>query len=125
MWRDWQTGPGKTTGRRKRLPVRIPIRISGVGPDDTYFGEKSETVDVSFDGCCFMAHKALPQGIIVAIRVMGDAKGTEENGKRGLFRLVWQKKVAGGFTTGARELLPHNLWDIDRLSDLHANRAAG
>lgn len=125
MWRDWQTGRAKNAGRRKRLHVKIPVRISGVGPDDAYFAEKSETVDVSFNGCCFMTKLPLPQGTIVAIRVSSGKQVIEEISKRGLFRIVWQQKVQGGFKTGARELLPHNLWDIDQLSDMKADLVAG
>ena len=124
MWREWQTEHRSASGRKRRVPKRIPIRISGAGPNDTYFTEKSETVNISYDGCCFLTYLALPPGTVIAIRVAEKNMDMEEGGKRGLFRMLWQKKIQGGFQTGAREILPHNLWNLDELSEVPAGQLA-
>lgn len=119
-WTDRSRYTDRDNRRKLRIPAKIAIRVSGIGPDNRYFIEKTETIDVSYGGCSFLIQVPLPSGQVVNIRPLL-AGSTAPQGKRALFRISWQKKTECGYRTGAFQLQPYNFWGVEFPSGFTAD----
>jgi hypothetical protein len=80
---------GPDRRREPRVPLALPIGVSGFDRTGRFFTERTSTFDVSNLGCRFPLHVEMGKDSVVAIRVIRRGDGLEADFPPVLFRLAW------------------------------------
>jgi hypothetical protein len=105
-------GSDGSTKRENRIGLRFSIQVSGFDRFGKYFSERSETTNVSRNGCKFRVHTEIKPDSVVAIRVV---RSKEPNGESApiLFHVSRTEPVRDGWSVGAAKLLDGDPWSVD------------
>jgi hypothetical protein len=112
---DWQALSLEVREDRrqgKRVPLALPIEVSGFDRTARLFFERTMTLDVSEAGCRFQLKTPLERGDMVAIRLLSGQKDEPSAGKPVLFQIMWSIREPEGWTVGALRLQPENIWHV-------------
>jgi hypothetical protein len=98
--------------RENRIGLRFSIEVSGFDRFGKYFSERSETTNVSKNGCQFRVRKEIEPDSVVAIRVvrLKDPKGESAPI---LFQVSRTEATRDGWSAGAAKLLEGDPWPVD------------
>jgi hypothetical protein len=103
---------GSERRRDPRVPLSLPIGVSGFDRDGRFFTERTSTFDVSKLGCKFLLHVEMGKDSVVAIRVIHRGNGLEADSPPVLFRLAWVRQTEHGWTLGAEQLQQDRPWSV-------------
>ena len=103
---------GSERRREPRVPLSLPIGVSGFDRNGRFFTERTSTFDVSNLGCKFLLHVEMGKDSVVAIRVTRRGNGLETDSPPVLFRLAWVQHTEHGWTLGAEQLQPDRPWSV-------------
>lgn len=103
---------GSERRREPRVPLSLPIGVSGFDRDGRFFTERTSTFDVSKLGCRFPLHAEMGKDSVVAIRVVHRGNGMDADSPPVLFRLAWVRQSEHGWTLGAEQLQPDRPWSV-------------
>ena len=111
---NWAVLTQEVEDRRKgvRLPVAFRIEVLGFDRTGRLFSERTQTSNISKDGCSFHTQTPLERGSIVAIRLVSDPNGGSGACKPLLFQIRWVEAEGTGSAAGAVKLQPENIWDV-------------
>lgn len=88
----------------KRVPLALPIEVSGFGRTAGLFFERTMTLDDSEAGCRFQVKTPLERGDVIAIRLLSGQKHEPSAGKPVLFQIMWSIREPEGWAVGALRL---------------------
>ena len=103
---------GGGSKRENRIGLRFSIEISGFDRSGKYFSERSETTNVSRNGCKFRVHKEIGPHSVVAIRVVR-SKDPKGESAPSLFQVSRTEVTRDGWSAGAAKLLDGDPWSVD------------
>jgi len=101
---------GQEARLEQRLPLAIPIEVSGIDRSGQPFCETVWTIDVSMSGCRFKLTKDLGLDSMVAIRVLRTLSGLPGDTRLLVFQIMYSRRDQGGFVIGAWALQPEVEW---------------
>ena len=90
--------------REDRLPVSIPVEITGIDRVGHLFTERTLVEDVTEIGCRFNTRTQMQCGEIVAVKPLEPGKKSMTREELQLFEIVWAAHHQAGCTVGARKL---------------------
>ena len=96
--------------RESRLPVSFPAVVCGLEETGHFFVERTATLNISEFGCCFQLRRMLPEGTVVAIRLMDRNNEQLDNGRPLLFQIEWLRTEADSWLAGASSFERRSLW---------------
>ncbi len=105
-------GDGGLVKRENRIGLRFSIEISGFDRFGRHFIERSETANVSRNGCKFRIHKEIKPDSVVAIRVVR-AKDPKGDSAPILFHVSRTEPTRDGWSAGAAKLIGGDPWSVD------------
>jgi len=112
---DWEVlsaEAGRDRRKEKRIPLAFPIEVCGFDASGHFFSERTQTTDISEEGCRFCA-KAQPEpGEVVAVRLVSRESGTMVPKNPLLFQIAWVAHAENGWVVGAFKLQPENVWNV-------------
>jgi hypothetical protein len=101
----------KDRRREARIPLAIPIEVTGFDIDGKFFCEATKTVDISESGCSFSLKRAMERGGIVAVKVM--VKDRKKKMERPFLYQIARSTAEGKhWIIGAAKLQPESVWFI-------------
>jgi len=90
--------------REDRLPVNIPVEITGIDRAGHLFTERTLVENVTEIGCRFNTRTQMQCGEIVAVKPLEPGKKSMTHEQLQLFEIVWAAHHRAGCTVGARKL---------------------
>ena len=81
-WEELGIQANQDRRRDPRIPLSIPIEVTGFGADARFFSELTATVDISESGVAFRLKCEVPRGGIAAVRVMLKEYAKEDSARR-------------------------------------------
>ncbi|HEV2314872.1 MAG TPA: PilZ domain-containing protein [Candidatus Acidoferrales bacterium] len=109
-WEELGIQANQDRRREPRLPLSVPIEVTGFGTDARFFRELTTTIDISESGCCFRLQRELPRGGIVAIRVMLKEYAKNELARPLLYQITRALEDQNCWLVGAAKLQPEGIW---------------
>ncbi|MFZ0640759.1 MAG: PilZ domain-containing protein [Candidatus Acidiferrales bacterium] len=111
-WEELGIEANKDRRREARIPLTIPIEVTGFDVDGKFFCEATKTVDISESGCSFPLKLCLERGGIIAIKVLvKDLKKKSE--QRPFLYQVARSTLEGDYwMIGAAKLQPESVWFV-------------
>jgi hypothetical protein len=98
--------------RYKRVPLAFPIEVSGFGRTGRLFTECTTTSNISKTGCRFLLKTQVSRGDVVAIKVLSRREDHSPASKPLLFQIICVVPEEEGWSVGALQLQPENLWHM-------------
>jgi len=96
----------------KRVTLVFPIEVSGLDRSGRMFCERTVTSDISEVGCRFQMKTQPQRGDVVAIKLLSRRDAGAPESKALMFRVAWTARTADGWTAGALQLQPENIWHV-------------
>ena len=110
-WEELGIEANKDRRREARIPLAIPVEVTGFDIHGKFFCEATKTVDISESGCSFSLKRDLERGGIVAIKVT--IKERKKNPERPfLYQIARSTAENGHWIVGAAKLQPESVWFI-------------
>jgi hypothetical protein len=97
--------------RENRMGLQFSIEVSGFDRFGKYFRERSETTNVSKNGCKFRVHQEINPDSVVAIRVVPSRDPKDESAPI-LFQVSRTEATRDGWSAGAAKLLDGDPWSV-------------
>jgi hypothetical protein len=98
--------------REDRLPVSIPVEITGIDCVGHLFTERTSVENVTEIGCRFNTRTQMQCGEIVAVKPLEPGKKSMTHEQLQLFEIVWAAHHRAGCTVGARKLQGEKLANV-------------
>ncbi|HKV27196.1 MAG TPA: PilZ domain-containing protein [Candidatus Acidoferrales bacterium] len=109
-WEDLGIQANQDRRRESRLPLSIPLEVTGFGADGRFFRQLTTTIDISESGCSFHLQRDVPRGSIVAIRVMLKEYAKDSFARPFLYQIARSVKEIDRWVVGAAKLQPESIW---------------
>ncbi|MGH9863797.1 MAG: PilZ domain-containing protein [Candidatus Acidiferrales bacterium] len=109
-WEELGIQANQDRRRESRLPLSIPIEVTGFGADARFFQELTTTIDISESGCSFRLQHEVPRGGIVAIKVMLREYAKENFARPFLYQVARAVEDTNCWIAGAAKLQPESIW---------------
>ncbi|HEV2615966.1 MAG TPA: PilZ domain-containing protein [Candidatus Acidoferrales bacterium] len=109
-WEDLGIQANQDRRRESRLPLSVPIEVTGFGADARFFRELTTTIDISESGCSFSLQCPVPRGGIVAIKIMLKEYAKENFARPFLYQIARAIEETGRWVVGAAKLQPESIW---------------
>ncbi len=110
-WEELGIEANQDRRHESRLPLSIPIQVTGFGTDARFFSELTTTVDISESGCSFRLRGEVSRGSIVAIKVMLREHTKEDSVQRPfLYQIARAVADTNSWVAGAAKLQPESIW---------------
>ena len=109
-WEELGIQANQDRRRESRLPLSVPIEVSGFGTDARFFRELTTTIDIRESGCCFGLQREVPRGGIVAIKVMLEEYAKDNLARPFLYQIVRAAAETKSWVVGAAKLQPESIW---------------
>ncbi|MHB8485957.1 MAG: PilZ domain-containing protein [Candidatus Acidiferrales bacterium] len=93
-----------------RLPLSVPIEVTGFGTDARFFRELTTTMDISESGCCFRLQREVSRGGIIAIKVMLKEYAKDNFARPFLYQIARSAEDLNCWVVGAAKLQPESIW---------------
>lgn len=92
-----------------RIPGRWPVEISGVDEAGAQFIERTQSIDISSQGCCFVLRSSVLPGQVIAVEPLGPHGETLADEFPRLFIVVRTKLRDDLLEIGVRSLQENEL----------------
>lgn len=109
-WEELGIQANQDRRREPRLPLSVPIEVTGFGTDARFFRELTTTIDISESGCCFRLQREVPHGGIVALRVMLKEYVRNKLAHPLLYQITRAVEDQHCWLVGAAKLQPESIW---------------
>lgn len=109
-WEELGIQANQDRRSESRLPLSVPIEVTGFGTDARFFQELTTTVDISESGCCFRLLREVPRGGIVAIKVMLKEYAKDYLARPFLYQIARAVEDQNRWLVGAAKLQPESIW---------------
>ena len=96
--------------REKRLPLSLPIEVSGFDCQGRFFKERTVTTDVSPTGCSFHLAAEADRTIELAVKLIGRNSAEQVPDHPLLFDIVRMDATPDGWFMAARKVQSEDLW---------------
>ena len=94
----------------KRLPLSLPVEISGFDCQGRFFKERTVTTDVSPNGCSFHLTAEADRAVELAIRLIASNSKDPVPDHPLLFDVVRMEPTPDGWLVAARKVQSEDLW---------------
>lgn len=111
-WEELGIEANKDRRREARIPLAIPIEVTGFDAGGKFFCEATKTVDISESGCSFSLKRAMERGGIVAIKITAKNRKTKAEQKPFLYQIARSTSEDAHWIIGAAKLQPESVWFI-------------
>lgn len=108
-WEELGIQANQDRRSESRLPLSVPIEVTGFGTDARFFRELTTTIDIS-ESCCFHLLREVPRGGIVAIKVMLKEHAKDNLTRPFLYQIARAVEDANCWLVGAAKLQPESIW---------------
>ncbi|HVB07653.1 MAG TPA: PilZ domain-containing protein [Candidatus Acidoferrales bacterium] len=110
-WEELGIQANQDRRKETRIPLSVPIEVTGFGADARFFSERTATIDISECGCSFLLKRDVPRGSIVAVRVMLKEYAKENLAERPfLYQIARAVPETNSWMVGAAKLQPESIW---------------
>lgn len=109
-WEELGIQANQDRRRESRLPLSVPIEVTGFGTDARFFRELTTTIDISESGCSFRLQREVPRGSIVAIKVMLKEYAKDNFARPFLYQIARAVEDLNSWLVGAEKLQPESIW---------------
>jgi len=109
-WEELGIEANQDRRHESRLPLSIPIEVTGFGTDARFFSELTTTIDISESGCSFRLRGEVSRGTIVAIKVMLREYAKEDFARPFLYQIARAVADTNSWIAGAAKLQPESIW---------------
>ncbi len=109
-WEELGIEANQDRRSESRLPLSVPIEVTGFGTDARFFRELTTTIDISESGCCFRLLREVPRGGIVAIKVMLKEYAKDNFARPFLYQIARAVEDQNHWLVGAAKLQPESIW---------------
>jgi hypothetical protein len=111
-WEELGIEANKDRRREARIPLSIPIEVTGFDVDGKFFCEATKTVDISESGCSFSLKRCMERGGIVAIKVNVKDRRKQTEQRPFLYQIARSTPEGDHWIVGAAKLQPESVWFI-------------
>jgi PilZ domain-containing protein len=111
-WEELGIQANQDRRRERRLPLSVPIEVTGFGTDGRFFRELTTTIDISESGCCFRLQREVSREGIVAIRVMVKEYAKDNPARPFLYQIARAAEDVNCWRIGAAKLQPESIWMV-------------
>lgn len=111
-WEELGIEANKDGRREARIPLTIPIEVTGFDIDGKFFCEATKTVDVSESGCRFRLKRCLERGGVVAIKVAAKDRKKSSEVRPLLYQIARAAAEGQRWIIGAAKLQPESVWFV-------------
>lgn len=111
-WEELGIEANKDRRREARIPLAIPVEVTGFDIHGKFFCEATKTVDISESGCSFSLKRDLERGGIVAIKVTIKERKKKTEQRPFLYQIARSTAENGQWIVGAAKLQPESVWFI-------------
>jgi hypothetical protein len=111
-WEELGIEANKDRRREARIPLTIPIEVTGFDVDGKFFCETTKTVDISESGCSFSLKRAMERGGIVAVKVIAKERKKKTEQRPFLYQIARSTAEGKQWIIGAAKLQPESVWII-------------
>lgn len=111
-WEELGIEANKDRRREARIPLSIPVEVTGFDVEGRFFSDPTKTVDISERGCSFRLRRRVERGGVVAIKViLKDSKHQPEQ-KPFLYQIARATADGDCWIVGAAKLQPESVWFV-------------
>lgn len=111
-WEELGIEANKDRRREARIPLAIPIEVTGFDSHGKFFCEATKTVDISESGCSFSLRRDVERGGIVAIKVTIKERKKKTEQRPFLYQIARSTPEDSHWIVGAAKLQPESVWFI-------------
>lgn len=111
-WEELGIEANKDRRREARIPLSIPIEVTGFDVEGKFFCESSKTVDISESGCSFQLKRCVERGGVVAIKVIVRDRKKKAEQRPFLYQIARATAEGGRWMVGAAKLQPESIWFV-------------
>ncbi|MHB8755846.1 MAG: PilZ domain-containing protein [Candidatus Acidiferrales bacterium] len=123
-WEELGIQANQDRRQETRIPLSVPIEVTGFGADARFFSERTATIDISECGCSFPLKREVPRGSIVAVRVMLKEYAKENFAQRPfLYQIARAVPETNCWIVGAAKLQPESIWLVAFPKPSHPKHA--
>ena len=109
-WEELGIQANQDRRHEARLPLSIPVQVTGFNADNRFFSESTTTLDISESGCSFRLKCDVPRGGIVAVKVLLKEYAKENSARPFLYQIARASEEADCWIVGAAKLQPESIW---------------
>ncbi len=111
-WEELGIEANQDRRREARIPLTIPIEVTGFDVDGKFFCEPTKTVDISESGCSFPLKLCLERGGIIAIKVLAKQLNKKTEQRPFLYQSARATPEGDHWIIGAAKLQPESVWFV-------------
>ncbi|HKF51305.1 MAG TPA: PilZ domain-containing protein [Candidatus Acidoferrales bacterium] len=111
-WEELGIEANRDRRRESRIPLAIPIEVTGFDAQGKFFSDATKTVDVSERGCSFRLKQRVERGGIVAIKVVVKNRKQESEQRPFLYQVARATADGDDWIIGAAKLQPESVWYV-------------
>ena len=111
-WEELGIEANQDRRREARIPLAIPIEITGFDNEGKFFCDPSKTLDISESGCSFRLKHCVERGGIVAIKVLAKNRKHPSEQRPFLYQVARATKEGNDWIVGAAKLQPESVWAV-------------
>jgi PilZ domain len=111
-WEELGIEANKDRRREARIPLAIPVEITGFDMDGKFFSDLTKTVDISERGCSFRLRRRVERGGVVAIKVILKDRKRQPEQKPFLYQIARATADGDRWIVGAAKLQPESVWFV-------------
>lgn len=111
-WEELGIEANKDRRREARIPLTIPMEVTGFDIGGKFFCELTKTVDISESGCSFPLKHCLERGGIIAIKVIVKDDKKKAGQRPFLYQVARATLEGDHWITGAAKLQSGSVWFV-------------
>lgn len=109
-WEELGIEANRDRRKETRIPLAIPIEVTGFDAQGKFFSDATKTVDISERGCSFWLKRRVERGGIVAVKVI--IKKHSPDQRPFLYQVARTTASGDGWVTGAAKLQTESVWFV-------------
>jgi PilZ domain len=111
-WEELGIEANKDRRREARIPLAIPVEVTGFDSHGKFFCEATKTVDISESGCSFALKRSLERGGVIAIKVAVKDRKKKTEQRPFLYQVARSTPEGERWIIGAAKLQPESVWYV-------------
>lgn len=112
-WEELGIEANQDRRREVRIPLAIPVEVTGFDAEGKFFSDTTKTVDLSESGCSFRLKKRVERGGIIAIKVVIKDRRKKKNEPRPfLYQVARATQDENWWVIGCAKLQPESVWFV-------------
>lgn len=111
-WEELGIEANKDRRREARIPLSVPIEVTGFDVEGKFFCEATKTIDLSESGCSFHLNRSAERGGIVAVKVLVKDRKRKAEQRPFLYQVARSTSEGQLWVIGAAKLQPESVWFV-------------